>query len=58
MIRGREGTYIKANDFPENTWARSRAGGRNDHLCRGLGGAPEETVELPREGGNYDSLVL
>ena len=51
MIRGRKGTYVKANDFPENKWALSRAGRRNDHLCRGLGGAPEEIVELLREGG-------
>lgn len=58
MIRGRKGTYVKAKDFLENKWGLSRAGRRNDHLCRGLGGAPEEIVELPREGGNYDSFVL
>lgn len=57
MIRGRKGSYVKANDFPENQQALSRAGRRDDHLCKGLGRAPEEIVGLPREG-NYDSFVL
>lgn len=50
MIRGRKGSYVKANDFPENQQALSRAGRRDDHLCKGLGRAPEEIVGRSREG--------
>lgn len=55
--KGGKGTYVKANDFLENKCALSRAERRNDHLCRRLGRAPEETAELPREG-NYDSFFF